>query len=98
MELPLYFTEWEGAKLKWKFEQNDLFEIDNEEKQYYRCQKIAKDSNDNITIFLRLISETKLDDSKENKEMKVYFSLRNHKNIVDTNPRAIRLSILGELL
>ena len=96
--LPLYFTEWEGAKLKWKFEQNDLFEIDNEEKQYYRCQKITKDSNDNITIFLRLISETKLDDSKENKEMKVYFSLRNHKNIVDTNPRAIRLSILGELL
>ncbi|MEY2937597.1 MAG: type RNA-guided endonuclease Cas9, partial [Bacteroidota bacterium] len=98
--IPLYLNEYEGGKLKWKFEQNDLFEISNEEGKvkYYRVQKISKDSSDAITIFLRLLTETKLIDTKVNMDLNIYYSLRNYSSITKVNPKSIRLSLLGEIV
>jgi CRISPR-associated endonuclease Csn1 len=97
--IPLYLNEYEGAKLKWKFEQNDLFEIPNAEGKlmYYRMQKVSKRSSGQIDMMLRLISETNLIDSKENMEMKVYYNIQSLVAMQKINPKAVRLNILGEL-
>ena len=44
---PVYLKDFEGGKLKWKFEQNDLFEIANADGKvlYYRIQKVSKKSS-----------------------------------------------------
>ena len=93
--LPLYFLEYEGARLKWKFENNDLFEISNSEgaTMYYRMQKVGK-----IDIWFRLISETNLIDTKENKELNVYYRINSLGALQSLNPKSIRLNILGEVL
>lgn len=98
--IPLYLNEYEGAKLKWKFEQNDLFEIANEEGKlmYYRMQKVGKNNVGQIGVFLRLVSETNLVDSKENLEMKVYYHIQSLSALQKINPRAIRINTLCEIL
>ena len=97
--IPLYLYEYEGANLKWKFEQNDLFEIPNAESKlmYYRMQKVSKRSSGQIDMMLRLISETNLIDSKENMEMNVYYNIQSLGAMQKINPKAVRLNILGEL-
>ena len=97
--IPLYLNEYEGAKLKWKFEQNDLFEIANEEGKlmYYRMQKVTKAASGQIDIFLRLISETELIDTKENILMNVYYRMSSLVALQKIAPKAVRLNILGEL-
>ncbi len=97
--IPLYLNEYEGAKLKWKFEQNDLFEILNVEGKvmYYRMQKVGKNATGRPNVVLRLIYETNLVDSKENIEMNVYYNVQSLGALQKINPKAVRLNILGEL-
>jgi hypothetical protein len=98
--IPLYLNEYEGAKLKWKFEQNDLFEIPNAEGKvmYYRMQKVSKNSAGSCFIYFRLISETNLEDSKLNLEMNVYYLISSLGALKKINPISVRMNILGELI
>jgi CRISPR-associated endonuclease Csn1 len=98
--IPLYLNEFEGGKLKWKFEQNDLFEIANPDGivMYYRMQKISKKSSGQIDMILRQVSETNLIDSKENLAMNVYYNIASLSSLQKINPRAIRLNTLGEIV
>jgi len=97
--VPVYLNEYEGAKLKWKFEQNDLFEIlDFSQKAlYYRVQKISKTSVGTPNVFFRLITETNLIDSKENLEMNVYYNIQSLGALQNINPKAVKLNVLGQL-
>lgn len=97
--IPIYLNEYEGAKLKWKFEQNDLFEISNADGKvmYYRMQKVSKKSSGAIDMMLRSISETNLIDTKENLSMNVYYNIQSLGTMQKINPKPVRLNILGEL-
>jgi CRISPR-associated endonuclease Csn1 len=97
--IPLYLNDYEGAKLKWKFEQNDLFEIPNSDGKtmYYRMQKVAKSAEGKPNIVFRLISETNLNDTKANIEMNVFYILQSLGALQKINPTVVRLNILGEL-
>ncbi len=97
--VPLYLDTVDGAKLKWKFEQNDLFEIASAEGRlmYYRMQKVSKKSSGQFDIMLRLISETNLVDTKANLEMNVYYNIQSLGAMQKINPKSVRLNILGEL-
>ncbi len=98
--IPLYLNEYEGGKLKWKFEQNDLFEIANAEGKvmFYRIQKVSKTAAGTPNVFFRLISETNLVDTKENLSMNVYYNIQSLGALQKINPRAIRLNTLGEIV
>jgi CRISPR-associated endonuclease Csn1 len=98
--IPLYLNEYEGGKLKWKFEQNDLFEIPNADGKvmYYRMQKVGKNAMGTPNVVFRLIFETNLEDSKENMAMNVYYNIQSLGALQKINPRAIRLNTLGEIV
>jgi CRISPR-associated endonuclease Csn1 len=93
--IPLYLNEYEGGKLKWKFEQNDLFEIADEEGKisYYRIQKIAQ-----FDVWFRLISETEINDSKDAAKLKLFYRITSLGALAKLNPISKRLSILNELM
>ncbi len=97
--IPIYLNEYEGGKLKWKFEQNELFEIANAEGKvmYYRMQKVGKNTVGQIGVFLRLISETNLVDSKQNLQMNVYYNIASTSALQKLNPKSVKLNLLGEL-
>ncbi|MEZ4799311.1 MAG: type II CRISPR RNA-guided endonuclease Cas9 [Flavobacteriales bacterium] len=97
--LPVYQKELEGAKLVWKFEQNDMFIIKNEEgvERLYRVQKITKKSNGAIDVWFRLNSEAILKDSSIHNQLGLFYNFRSLTKIVEVSPRAVKINYLGRL-
>jgi len=94
---PVYETHCEDGVLKWKFEQNNLFEILNKEgeSKIYRVQNISKKSDGAITVFFRLNTETSLKDAEIYKSIGLYHSARNLSNLLTLKPFPISINVLG---
>lgn len=97
--LPIYEIEKDGAKLKWKFEQNDMFLIKDTEglDKLYRVQKMSKKGDGSIDVFFRLNTEALLKDDPEHGLLRLFYNIRSLGKLIELNPYPVRIDYLGNI-
>jgi CRISPR-associated endonuclease Csn1 len=98
--LSVYQTHREDGQLKWRFEQNAIFELNDPVKGrgYYRVQKISKKATGAITMFFRSINSTNVSDGLDLQEVGFYYEAASLLRIASLKPSPIRTNCLGEIL